>query len=112
MDPAPEAEAPSSAVDATKMPDGPPPAEEHDPAMPEGEAAPAVLHVATMGKNEREKVRRLVTPKSTTGNLAVPRDIYEMWETPQGKEKLLNMWCKSGGVARLIVLLLTLKYNG
>lgn len=76
-----------------------PPAEEPaDPAMPEGTSSPVVLHVATMSKNEREKVKRLVTPKSTTGNLTVPRDIYEMWETPQGKEKLLSMWCKSGGV--------------
>lgn len=59
---------------------------------------PAVLHVSTMTKYEKDKVRRVVTPKSTTGRLEVPRDIYDLWQTEKGKEKLLNMWCKSGGV--------------
>ena len=74
-------------------------------SQPEGPAhvgseseVPLVLHVATMTKYEKDKVKRIVTPKPTTGNLAVPRDIYEMWQTEKGKEKLLNMWCKSGGV--------------
>lgn len=51
-----------------------------------------------MTRADKEKVRRLVTPKPTTGNLSVPRDIFELWQTEKGKEKLLSMWCKSGGV--------------
>ena len=57
-----------------------------------------VLHVATLTRADKERVRRMVTPKPTTGNLSVPRDIYDMWQTEKGKDKLLSMWCKSGGV--------------
>ena len=66
-----------------------------EPAEPE---SIAILHVATMSKYEKDKVKRIVCPKPTTGNLAVPRDIYELWQTEKGKEKLLQMWCKSGGM--------------
>lgn len=59
---------------------------------------PLVLHVATLSKSEKDKLRRIVTPKSTTGRLEVPQDIFDMWKTQQGKEKLFAMWCKSGGV--------------
>eukprot|EP00435_Cladocopium_sp_Y103_P027339 s550_g6.t1 len=59
---------------------------------------PAVMHVGTMSRAERERVKRIVTPKPTTGRLEVPQDVFELWQTPKGKEKLLSMWCKSGGV--------------
>ena len=56
------------------------------------------MHVLTMTKAEKDKVKRIVTPKATTGRLEVPQDVFELWQTPKGKEKLLAMWCKSGGV--------------
>lgn len=74
------------------------PAEESMQQGALAEDAPLVLHVSTMTKNERDKVKRIVCPKPTTGNLSVPKDIYELWQTDKGKDKLLNMWCKSGGV--------------
>lgn len=74
------------------------PAEEPVKQGAPAEDAPLVLHVSTMTKNEKDKVKRIVCPKATTGNLAVPKDIFELWQTDKGKEKLLNMWCKSGGV--------------
>jgi len=49
-------------------------------------------------RSERDKVRRICTPKSTTGRLEVPKDILQMWNTDEGREKLLSMWCKSGAV--------------
>ncbi len=74
------------------------PGEGDEPEDHEEEEVPSVLHVATMTRNEKDKVKRIVTPKPTTGNLAVPRDIFEMWQSEKGKEKLFSMWCKSGGV--------------
>ena len=59
---------------------------------------PIVLHVSTLTKSEKDKIKRIVTPKATTGRLDVPKDIYELWQTNQGKEKLFAMWTKSGGV--------------
>ena len=62
------------------------------------EFVPVVMHPTTMHCSEREKVRRICTPKSTTGRLEVPEDIFKMWNTAGGREKLFSMWCKSGGV--------------
>jgi hypothetical protein len=61
-------------------------------------AIPVVMHPKDMPRSEREKVRRICTPKSTTGRLEVPKDILQMWNTDEGMEKLLSMWCKSGAV--------------
>ena len=69
----------------------------HEQAEPEV-TEPVVLHVSTLSRAERERVKRIVTPKSTTGRLEVPDDVFQMWQTPKGKEQLLAMWCKSGGV--------------
>lgn len=67
--------------------------------VPEDETEePHVLHVATLSRNEKDKVKRIVTPKSTTGRLEVPQDIFDLWKTPKGKEKLYALWCKSGGM--------------
>ncbi|CAK9072400.1 unnamed protein product [Durusdinium trenchii] len=78
------------------------PAPSH-PAEGDGEGSPVILHIATMTRAEKEKVRRLVTPKPTTGNLSVPKDIFELWQTDKGREKLLCMWCKSGGVKAVFI---------
>ena len=59
---------------------------------------PSVLHAATLTRAERERVKRIVSPKATTGRLEVPEDVFQLWQTPKGKEQLLAMWCKSGGV--------------
>lgn len=85
---------------AAENPDSKPAPEECPTGTPaETEETPCVLHVATLTRNDRLKVQRIVTPKPTTGNLAVPKDIYEMWQGGDaGKQKLLSMWCKSGGV--------------
>ena len=67
------------------------------------EVSPEILHVVTLTKNQRDQIKRVVCPKRDTGRLEVPRDIYELWQTEKGKEKLFNLWCKSGGVkARLV----------
>lgn len=94
---------------ANPSPKAPPtlPGEEEEPVEQGEEEQPTILHVATMNRNEKDKVKRICTPKPTTGNLEVPRDIYELWQTDKGKEKLFSMWCKSGGVkaGRYLVLL-------
>ena len=75
-----------------------------DAKAPEAEEAdvngeePVALHVATLSRYEKEKVRRIVCPKQNTGRLEVPDDVHQLWNTPQGKEKLFSLWCKSGGV--------------
>ncbi len=71
------------------------PAEE----VPEEEnEEPCILHVATLTRNERDKVKRIVTPKITTGRLEVPQDIFDLWKTPKGKEKLfvVQVWRGEG----------------
>lgn len=60
---------------------------------------PKVLNFADMTKLEKEKVRRIVSPKKGTGNLEVPENIFEMWKSAgSSRDKLFRMWCKSGGV--------------
>lgn len=82
-----------------KRPQEPPSEPQQDASdIPDIAEQPAVLHVDTLSKYEKDKVKRIVTPKATTGRLEVPQDVFELWQTPKGKEKLLSMWCKSGGV--------------
>ena len=60
---------------------------------------PKVLNFSDMSKLEKEKVRRIVSPKKATGNLEVPENIFEMWkDAGKGRDKLFRMWCKAGGV--------------
>ena len=60
---------------------------------------PRVLNFSDMTKLEKEKVRRVVSPKKATGNLEVPENIFEMWkDAGKGRDRLFRMWCKSGGV--------------
>ena len=69
-----------------------------DADSPEGRAAPVVLDAKALDRNEKEKIRRLVMPKKNTGHLEVPQDIMDLWNTAAGKEKLYEMWAKSGGI--------------
>eukprot|EP00435_Cladocopium_sp_Y103_P057543 s710_g19.t2 len=59
---------------------------------------PTVLRYQDLTRNEIAKVKRVVTPKSHSGRLDVPEDIFKLWQDPKGQEKLLRLWCKSGGV--------------
>ena len=60
---------------------------------------PRVLQAGTLSKNEKQKVRRIVTPKEGSGRLEVPENIFEMWQdASKGRETLFQMWAKSGGV--------------
>ena len=60
---------------------------------------PKVLHADNLSKLEREKVRRIVSPKKGSGNLEVPENIFEMWkDAGKGRESIFKMWAKSGGV--------------
>ena len=59
---------------------------------------PVVLRYQDLSKNEVQKVKRVVTPKALTGRLEVPEDIFKLWQDPKGQEKLLRLWCKSGGI--------------
>lgn len=74
------------------------PAEVQDEVPEDETGEPIILHVATLSRNEKDKIKRIVTPKATTGRLEVPQDIFDLWKTPKGKEKLFALWCKSGGV--------------
>lgn len=73
----------------------------HRVSLPDGaesEEAPQVLLAATLTRAEIMKIKRIVTPKPYTGNIEVPQDIIDMWNTEQGKQKLFALWAKSGGV--------------
>ena len=60
---------------------------------------PKVMSFSSMTKLEKEKVRRIVTPKKGSGNLEVPENIFEMWkDAGKGRDNLFRMWAKSGGV--------------
>lgn len=68
------------------------------PELAKPVGAPLIMHPRSMSKAELEKVRRVCTPKGTTGRLEVPKNIFDMWNTDKGRKQLLSMWCKSGGV--------------
>ena len=38
------------------------------------------------------------TKEVQCGKVEVPQDIAEMWNAPGGKEKLFQLWAKSGGI--------------
>ena len=60
---------------------------------------PQVIRLDDMTKLQKEQVRRIVSPKKGSGNLEVPENIFEMWkDVGKGRDKLLRMWCKAGGV--------------
>ncbi|OLQ05856.1 hypothetical protein AK812_SmicGene10912 [Symbiodinium microadriaticum] len=60
---------------------------------------PKVLKSETLDKLEKEKIKRIVTPKKGSGNLEVPEDIFDMWrDAANGRQKIFQMWAKSGGV--------------
>ncbi|CAE7383534.1 unnamed protein product [Symbiodinium sp. CCMP2456] len=61
--------------------------------------APKVLKGDTLDKLEKDKIRRIVSPKKGSGNLEVPEDIFDMWkDAGKGRQKLFQMWAKSGRV--------------
>ena len=61
--------------------------------------APKVLNGSDLPKKEKEKIRRVCTPKPDSGRLEVPDNIFEMWEdAAKGRETIFKMWAKSGGV--------------
>ena len=70
---------------------------------------PVVMHGATMNRNEKQKVARVCTPKGSSGHLEVPNDIFKLWNTKAGKEKLYALWAKSGGVKAGIIRCLVRK---
>ncbi|CAE7278190.1 unnamed protein product, partial [Symbiodinium sp. CCMP2456] len=77
-----------------------PAAENNDASEAEGqdEEAPKVMRASDMTKLEREKVRRIVTPKKGSGRLEVPENIFEMWkDAGKGRDNLFRMWAKAGG---------------
>lgn len=59
---------------------------------------PMIMTVKTLTRADKERVRRIVTPKPTSGRVEVPKDIIAMWNSEKGREQLLQIWCKSGGV--------------
>ncbi|CAE7570288.1 unnamed protein product, partial [Symbiodinium sp. KB8] len=74
---------PSARGSKRPHPDGATQAESDD------DETPKVLNFAQMSKLEKEKVRRIVSPKKATGNLEVPENIFEMWkDAGAGRDKL------------------------
>ncbi|CAE7822447.1 unnamed protein product, partial [Symbiodinium sp. CCMP2456] len=67
---------------------------------------PKVLNFADMTKLEKEKVRRIVSPKKGTGNLEVPENIFEMWKSAgSSRDKLARIekivaWAEKKGLVR------------
>ena len=75
------------------------PSETDDAEHDEDDEPPKVLNFGTLSKLEKEKVRRICTPKRGSGNLEVPENIFDMWrDCSKGRDNLLRMWAKSGGV--------------
>ena len=69
------------------------------------EEPPRVLLYKDMTKLEREKVRRICSPKKGSGKLEVPENVFQMWQdAAKGRESLFRMWCKSGGVKAGILM--------
>ncbi|CAJ1428750.1 unnamed protein product [Effrenium voratum] len=62
-----------------------------------------LLQSSSLSRSEREKLRRIVTPKINTGRLEVPSNIFEMWNSEKGRKKLMEMWAKSGGVKAVFI---------
>ena len=61
--------------------------------------APRVIQFKDLSKTEKEKVRRICSPKKGSGNLEVPENVFQMWQdVSKGRDTLFRMWCKSGGV--------------
>ncbi|CAE7231731.1 unnamed protein product [Symbiodinium sp. CCMP2592] len=68
-------------------------------APDEDSEIPRVLKSEALDKLEKEKLRRVVSPKKGSGTLEVPEDIFEMWkDAAKGRQTLFRMWAKSGGV--------------
>lgn len=94
--PVPRAEVPATAPEVPAAPAGASEVEDNDDES--GNTEPKVIHALTLTQNEKNKLRRIVTPKPMTGHLEVSQDIFEMWQTKDGKQKLYAMWAKAGGV--------------
>ena len=56
--------------------------------------------MATLTRTEKQKIKRVCTPKEHSGRLEVPENIFAMWEDTAkgGRDKLFHMWVKAGGV--------------
>lgn len=68
-------------------------------SSPGEEEAPKVLDSRTLDRAEIKKIQRIVTPKPITGKLEVPQKIFDMWQdVGRGRDTVLKMWAKSGGV--------------
>ncbi|CAE7299174.1 unnamed protein product [Symbiodinium sp. CCMP2456] len=62
-----------------------------------------------MSKLEKDKVRRICSPKKGSGRLEVPENVFEMWQdAAKGRDSLFRMWCKSGGVKAVFMESLTI----
>ncbi|CAE7847162.1 unnamed protein product [Symbiodinium necroappetens] len=62
------------------------------------DGVPKIMSLSSMTKLEKEKVKRIVTPKRGSGNLEVPENIFEMWkDAGKGRDNLFRMWAKAGG---------------
>lgn len=64
----------------------------------EPDELPVVLHVSTMSRAEKAKLKRVIQPKPNSGRLEVPKDIMLKWNSEKGKKELMDLWAKSGGV--------------
>ncbi|CAE7318528.1 unnamed protein product [Symbiodinium sp. CCMP2592] len=71
--------------------------------------APRVIQFKDLSKPEKEKVRRICSPKKGSGNLEVPENVFQMWQdVAKGRDTLFRMWCKSGGVKAVFMESLTI----
>lgn len=57
-----------------------------------------MLHPSNLSRNQIAQVKRICQPKPYSGKLDVPDDICKMWNDKKGQQRLLSMWCKSGGL--------------
>ena len=69
------------------------------------DGVPKILDPNNLTKNEKAKakIRRIVCPNCSSGNLEVPEDIMEMWEdAANGRNQIFKMWTKADGVKAVL----------
>ena len=58
-----------------------------------------VLNGKELSKTEKNKLRRICTPKPSSGRLEVPQAIANKWlDVSKGRDEIFMMWAKCGGV--------------
>ncbi|CAE7362808.1 hypothetical protein AK812_SmicGene15369 [Symbiodinium microadriaticum] len=106
----------------------PPPSKRRDDDSDDDEG-PRVLQMKDLTKTEKEKIRRICSPKKGSGNLEVPENVFQMWQDVSkggfySKEDLKNelsysqtrvdkivAWAEKKGLVRLLGMATSCEYD-